>query len=397
LGQFGLFDTLSKIRKSIIKFFLKKVQMLILVFAYSIAKKNKNKRIIIGVTEIANILFNMKYLFKEECVVVCKNGNPFYKKNDYDIDMTKRKYAKYFVAPFVLGKLSKNANFFIYLWNDGFLYNRELDFKFLKKHNIPIVCFFLGDDIRSRKLFLNYCKSIKFNTYVEYDRPELFLSDVYDDEKKLLAKQADKYATIIFSYRFDQCSYLKGKQYYFPLPINKLRYFFDNEKFNNRPLRVVHAPSSPILKGTPIVRSVVRKLKNEGYNFQYIELIHVPNEVVIQELRQSHIVLNQFYTLLPGIFGHEAMATGNAVLMSAKSDSYPYQFDNAWLETEDWQLYGNLKYLLDNPDKIVEYARNGYNYMVKNFSRESILNHLGDIFSQKGLFFNGIDTDNNKT
>jgi hypothetical protein len=333
----------------------------------------------------------MKYLFQEDCVVVCKNRNPFYKINNYDIDMGNKKYSKYLIAPFIFGKLAKNAKFFIYLWNDGFLYNREFDFGFLKKHNIPIICSFLGDDIRSRKLFLHYCSSINFNTYVEYDNPELFLSDAYDSKQKALAEQADKYASIVFSYKFDQCSYLKSNQFFFPYIINEALFCFNIKKFNNHPLRIVHAPSAPVLKGTPIVRSVIKQLMSEGYDFQYIELIHVSNETVLQELNRSHIVLNQFYTLITGVFGIEAMATGNAVLMSAKAEGYPYKFNNAWVETEDWQLYGNLKLLLDNPEKIVEYAKNGFDYVTKYFSRKAILNSLKDVFMKNGIAFDAVD------
>lgn len=332
----------------------------------------------------------MKYLFQENCVVVCKNRNNFYETNNYDIDISK-KNSKYFVAPFIFGKLAKNARFFIYIWDDSF-YNRELEFKFLKKHNIPIICSFWGDDIRSRKLFFDYCNSINFNTYVEYDSPELFLSDIYDNKKKALAEQADKYASMVFSHEFDQRSYLKSTQYFFPPVINEALFSFNIKKFNNQPLRIVHAPSNPVLKGTPIVRSVIKQLQHEGYDFQYIELIHVSNETVLRELSRSHIVLNQFYTFITGIFGLESIATGNAVLMSAKSESYPYQFNNAWLETEDWQLYGNLKYLLDNPEKIVEYAKSGFDYVTKNFSREVILDTVKDIFVKNGITLEVVDT-----
>ncbi|MDR2407758.1 MAG: hypothetical protein LBE13_06570 [Bacteroidales bacterium] len=376
--------------KSVLKLILQFIQRAILIFSYSIARREKNKKIIIGVTEIANVLFNMKQLFSEGCVIVCKNRNPFYENNNYDIDISNKKYATHFIAPFVLGKLAKNARFFIYLWCDGFLYNRELDFRFLKSHNIPIICCFLGDDIRSRKRFLNYCNSINFNTYVEYDNPSLYLSNIYDNKKKALAEQADKYASIIFSYKFDQYSYLESGQYFFPPVINET-FFFNFEKFSNRPLRIVHAPSSPVSKGTPIVRSVIKQLKHEGYDFQYIELIYVSNETVIRELNQSHIVLNQFYSLITGIFGLEAMATGNAVLMSAKSEHYPYHFNNAWLETEDWQLYGNLKCLLDNPDKIIEYAKNGYDYITKNFSRDAVLNSIRSVFLKNGVVFDDVN------
>jgi len=378
---------LYKIKKQII-FIIRNIQKIICLFTYNITSKQENK-IIIGVSEIANILYNMKSLFNDKCIIVCKNSNFFYKNNNYDIDLNnKGKILKYFYSAYYLGKLAKNAICFIYLWTDGFLINRESDFKFLKKKNIPIIFNFLGDDIRSRKLYLNYCKSIDFHTYVEYNQPEYFLTDSYDNEKKYLAEQADKYGTIIFSHKIDQYSYIKSDQYFFPPLINNSLFDFNPDKFNNKPLHILHAPTSPVLKGTPIVRSVIKALKKEGYVFNYIELIYKPHEKVIEELKKSHIVLNQFYAIIPGIFGLEAMATGNAVLMSAKANQFPYSFNDAWLETEDWQVYKNLKFLLDNPQNIIEYARNGYDYIKKNFSINAIVNHLNEIFLQHGIKIN---------
>jgi hypothetical protein len=374
--------------KKIITFIKRNIQKIIYLLAYNITLKQE-KKIVIGVSEIANILYNMKSLFNDKCITVCINRNDFYSKNHYDIEFIRKKHFFYslFYA-YYLGKLAKNAICFIYLWIDGFFINRENDFIFLKKKNIPIVFNFLGDDIRSRKLYLNYCKSTNFNSYVEYNQPELFLSDSYDNEKKRLAEQADKYGTIIFSHKIDQYSYIQSYQQFFPPLINNSIFYFSLDKFDKKPLNILHAPSSPIIKGTQIVRSVIKSLQKEGYIFNYIEIINKPHEEVINELKKSHIVLNQFYAFIPGIFGLEAMATCNAVLMSAKSDQFPYQFNNAWLETEDWQVYKNLKFLLDNPNKIIKYKKNGYEYIKKNFSNNAIINHLNDIFIQHGIKIN---------
>jgi len=373
--------------KKIIKFIIYESQKLITSFIYSLTSK-KEKKIVIGVSEIADILYNLKSLFKEDCIVVCKNNNRFYMQNNYDIDISKKNRVKQCIlSAYYLGRLAKNAKYFIYLWSDGFLLNREMDFRFLKKRSVPIICSFLGDDIRSRKLFLKYCNSIIFNSYVEYDNPGIFLSDLYDVEKRRLADQADRYADIVFSHKQDMVSYLKSEQYFFPPIIDEKLFFLNREKFDKMPVRVVHAPSSPVLKGTPLVRSVIKMLKNEGFDFIYIELINVSHEEVINELKKSHIVLNQFYSFIPGVFGLEAMASCNAVLMSAKSDQFPYPFNNAWFETEDWQLYYNLKLLLQNPEKIFEYAKNGYEYMTKNFTVEAIREHLSKIFEENGLSF----------
>jgi len=383
-----MLSKIKKIIKNIIGFSKRNIQKLICSFTYNITPKQE-KKIIIGVSEIANILYNMKSLFNDKCIIVCKNSNVFYKKNHYDIDLSRKgKLLKCLYSSYYFGKLAKNAICFIYLWTDGFLINRENDFKFLKKKNIPIVYNFLGDDIRSRKLYLDYCKSINFNTYVEYNQPEYFLSDSYDKEKKQLAEQADKYGTIIFSHKIDQYSYIKSNQYFFPPLINNSIFYFNPDKFNNKPLNILHAPSSPVIKGTQIVRSVIKALQNEGYIFNYIELIDKPHEEVIEELKKSHIVLNQFYAFIPGIFGLEAMATGNAVLMSAKADQFPYPFNKVWFETDDWQVYKNLKYLLDNPQEIIEYAKNGYDYIKNNFSNDAIISHLNNIFLQQGIRIN---------
>jgi hypothetical protein len=372
------------------RFIIKKIILCIQILLVNITFKfcpKKQQKIIIGVTEIANFLYNLKSLFNEECITVCKNRNTYYKNNKYDFDITKEiRIIKFIFSAILLGLLAKNSNFFIYLWTDGFLLNREADFKFLKRHNIPIICCFLGDDIRSRKLFLDFCKRKNFNTYVEYDKPDFFLSDIYDNEKKSIAEQADKYASIIFSHKTDQYSYIQSEQYFFPPVINEKIFSFNIEKFNRKPFKIVHAPSLPVLKGTPLVRSVVKQLIRKGYEFQYVELINKPNTDVIKELIQSHIVLNQFYTFIPGIFGLEAMATGNAVLMSAKSKYFPYKFNDAWIETEDWQLYENLKYLLDHPNKIFEYAKKGYEYITTNFSSTAIRLYLKNIFIQNEIY-----------
>jgi hypothetical protein len=370
--------------KNILKKVISRFQIMLAMISFIITPRKKNLHVI-GVTEQCSILLNLKSLFNNDSVVVCINKDPFV-RYDYDIDISGESFAKkYCLSGFLFGKLAKNARSFIYLWSDGFTLNRESEFKFLYKHKIPIICIFIGSDIRSRKLFLEYCRKIDFNTYVEYDKPEIFLSDKYDAFNQTLAAQADKYASIIFSHPIDQMSYLKSKQWHFPVIIDRNLFSFNEKKFLKMPVKILHAPSSPVLKGTPLVRSVVKMLKSEGYDFLYKELINVPHEDVIMELNKSHIVLNQFYTILPGVFGLESMATGNAVLMSAKVDCYPYKFNNAWYETEDWQLYYNLKFLLDHPEKIIEYARNGYEYMIRYFSTEAIKTYLLGVFSENGL------------
>lgn len=48
------------------------------------------------------------------------------------------------------------------------------------------------------------------------------------------------------------------------------------------------SPSNPFVKGTSLVRAAIKKLQVEGYDFEYIELQKMPNEVVLEHLNISY-------------------------------------------------------------------------------------------------------------
>ena len=67
---------------------------------------------------------------------------------------------------------------------------------------------------------------------------------------------------------------------------------------NIRPL-IIHAPSKPKFKGTDIIREAIQEVKDEGYDFDYEELIEVPNTHVLEKIQQCHFVINQLYSDTP--------------------------------------------------------------------------------------------------
>lgn len=184
---------------------------------------------------------------------------------------------------------------------------------------------------------------------------------------------ADRYADLVFSLKKGQVSYLKKS-------VDKFMYMIDDDILNasqfelnkKTKIKIVHAPSNPVLKGTPLVKAAIKKLKVEGYTFEYIELQNYSNEEVLSILNESHIVLNQFYADMPGVFGIEAMAKKNAVLMSADYENIPVNGKEPWMRTKYWEVYDNLKYLLDNPKKIEVYAQEGYEFIENNYTEEKV-------------------------
>ena len=117
-----------------------------------------------------------------------------------------------------------------------------------------------------------------------------------------------------------------------------------------------------------------KKLKLEAYDFEYVELVGVSNLEVLDYLNKSHIVLNSFYGLgtTLGLFAIEAMAHYNCLLTSydeASSHEVPFlkELGEACVNTKYWEIYDQLKFLLEHPDQIQQIAKKGYNYTYNNF------------------------------
>ena len=313
---------------------------------------------------------------------------------DYFINIS-NKYLSYFYrviyGPILLGYLSNKHSHFWYIWSTGFLIDRDYEFKFLKLKNKKIVCMFVGDDIRSLNLTIKYANENNIDIYANYyelQNPYL-LSNEYDLSKKLLAQSADKYGDVIFNHTMCQISYLKSKQYSWPYMYDKSKFIKNNHKYRNMDIiKIVHAPSNSINKGTQLVRASIKKLQIEKYAIEYVELQNMSNQVVLNHLKSAHIVLNQFYTFTPGLFGIEAMANHCAVLMSADPSietGLPQDSKDAWLITKYWEVYDNLKYLLDNPEKIKYYADRGYDFAYKHYTYEAASEYINKVLKENGV------------
>jgi len=345
---------------------------LLYFFDFIFKYKIKKYIFVVGVDEIANCTFYFKKAFHNEAVSVNFTQNKFYQNNKYDYSLgIKNIYLRYlikiFYGPYLLAKLANQSEVFVYFWSTGFCLERELDYKFLKYKNKKIVCIFVGDDVRSRKLTKEFFDEKEEDHFINY-----IINSKNENSVKRVAYLAEKYSDIIFSPRKVQLSYLKESIDFFMYMVDD-NIFHKGSKLNlNDRIKVLHAPSNPTVKGTALVRAAVKKLKVEGYDFEYIELMNRPNSEVLANLESSHIVLNQFYAAMPGVFGIESMAKYNAVLMSPDYENLPDGSKNAWVRTKYWEIYDNLKYLLDNPSKIDEYAKNGYEFVKNNYTEEKV-------------------------
>lgn len=342
-----------------------------------------------GLEENAGILHHATRAFPGSLSVKV-NRNHFY-EHPYDVDLSRlSRPLRLLVGPIVLGRMAARVHTMFYVGGSGFLINadgREGEFRFLREHGIRIICQFTGSDVRSYELLTEVGRLLDrdvVTTYQAYTAP--VVSTAREEERrKLIAASADRHADLIFNPSTDQAAHITRTT----LPF--LHFFPDDdisehpEKWSShvsRPL-VVHAPSSPFIKGTPLVRAAVKALREEGHDFEYLELRNLPNSEVREILREAHIVLNEFYAFVPGVLGVEAMASNAVLLTSADPDIEPTLGEDArqaWVVTPYWRIKDHLMAVLENPDGWRVQADRGTqwtrNHCSASACRATVLSHL---------------------
>jgi hypothetical protein len=279
-------------------------------------------------------------------------------------------------GPWLLGRLATRARGFIYVGADGFLPagldDRVAEFSFLARRGKLIVCLFTGTDIRSPKLMQELEEQLgepNIATWLRAVAPG-YDSTAYDEAKRRVGAVASRFADLVITAAVDQRGYLD-------VPTEPFRYFHpdaevldDLSKFDApERITVVHAPSSPVIKGTQLVRAAVSALRAEGYDFEYVELTGVANSVVRENLLRAHIVLNEFYAYVPGVFAVEAMAAGCAVITRADETietDLPTGSNAAWFVTRHSEVERHLRRLLDDHSLARAYAERGRDWVRQN-------------------------------
>jgi glycosyltransferase involved in cell wall biosynthesis len=339
---------------------------------------------VVGVEEIASMVRQLADVLPRSTTVVF-GDHPFY---DFHYDHAPvahpgrlgRAWDIVVRRPLLFARLASEARGFVYVGARGFLASaggtRAPEFRFLRRRGVRICCYFTGSDIRS----LVRLEALERETGVpnlssrfRLVNPETFLP-VYDEQRRRTAADADAFADVVYSASVDQLSYLAR-------PTEPFLYLLPEHAFaepspppRSERLVVLHAPSSPIVKGTEFVRDAVRRLRDEGHDFDYVELSKVPHTEVTAALRRADIVLNQFFAYMPGVFGVEALAAGCAVMMSADGRVEPDLApgaNEAWLVTRHDEIVENLRSLLTDRDRIDELAERGWRWARRYASAEA--------------------------
>jgi len=318
-----------------------------------------SKRIFIGLTEAAGYCNNLMRGFKQlglKCSFIDLSKN-FYEFGNED-SINNRKFSiKLFFKPYLHRLINKKTSssiiriskilrsllkFFLFLWVifkfDIFIFS--CNSTFLNFYDLPILSFFkkkiiylsLGSDSRPQYLngtALNELLVIKdYNSGDKkkyYKNLDKFIKSI--SIKKKTIKRIEKYADVLVNH--PTSGYFHERPFVlvlalglpFDVSVNsqnrKKRNYFKNGSNSDVKVRIVHAPSQPISKGTPQIREAIKNLKKKGYVIDFIEIIGKPHHFVLEMLKDCDFVIDALYSDSPlGMLGVEAAFFGKPTVAS---------------------------------------------------------------------------------
>ena len=290
----------------------------------------KQIRIFIGVVEVAGYYGNLAFALRERgysVTVVGAASHVFeYKSNSNENPFIIRLYDKLLKASALKKLTNKRAishqikkkifafltrllKLVIFLWvtpnHDVFIFGfgssflpGNLDLPILKFINKKVICN-IAHGSEARPPYINGAYVNNLSNPITKD--ELSLIKKLSKTTKRRCSTIEKYADIVIGAPLTSHFLEKPFINIFHLGLIFRELSADNTENDNQALnvRILHCPSNPTVKGTSLIRHVIKSLKNKGHKIDFIELINKPNSTVIEELNICDFVVDQAYSDFP--------------------------------------------------------------------------------------------------
>jgi glycosyltransferase involved in cell wall biosynthesis len=190
------------------------------------------------------------------------------------------------------------------------------DLPLLKLFNKKIIFVFFGTDTRPAYISGNLISS---NVMVN-DNPDN-LEFIYANclEKKKLISKVEKYSDFIVNHPptslFHSKPFILWSVLGFPFWKGKMKLESTQKDDIKQVIRILHAPSNPLTKGSYIIEEAIANLKLKGYPIDFVKITNRPNKEVLSEISKCDLVIDELYSDIPlGGLGTEAAFFGKPTI-----------------------------------------------------------------------------------
>jgi glycosyltransferase involved in cell wall biosynthesis len=281
----------------------------------------------------------------------------------YDINNSKNDPIK------IAEKLMLEYDLFHFHFGTSLMPNHS-DLPLLKKLGKTTIMHHWGSDVRI------YSKAYKNNPYVKVKKT---------NEKKITKKLKffSEYISHCIVSDFELYYYVKEfyeNVHFIKQAIDLKKYKVNYKKINNDKITIVHAPTSPEIKGTKYIVDAIELLKKE-YNIEFKLVKGLSHSEAKKIYREADLIIDQLLLGSYGLFSIEAMAMGKPVvtwISDFMKEKYPD--DLPIISANPDSIKNKLKYILENRDMLLEIGKNGRKYIEKHHDKEKVVKNLINLY-----------------
>jgi hypothetical protein len=184
------------------------------------------------------------------------------------------------------------------------------DLALLKRAGKRVVVTFEGSD----------CRSSRAAELTEDRHSREVLEELYparrDDAKRRTVEALDRHVDAIFALTPDLLDHLPSRTVYVPQasvdPTELSPPAIRSDE--RRPLRIVHAPSDRLTKGSGFLIEAVEQLRAEGLQVELQLVERMPHDRALELVAEADVIVDQLIIGWYGVVSVEAMALGKPVL-----------------------------------------------------------------------------------
>jgi hypothetical protein len=253
-----------------------------------------------------------------------------------------------------------------------------LDLAYFKAKGCTVIMNFRGTELRSPTKFAEL-NPYAYSEEDPYGFARKFTDDSQAEMKARLSAIVDRMCVVDAELR----SYAPDATVIPRVLMGDWRPQFEEAGGPGRPVRIVHAPSRPGIKGTTAVKAAVETLRSEGFEIDFVLVQNMSHAEAVRTYQSADIIVDQLRIGWYGVLAVEAMALGKATVAYIREDLVPAFEDGLPVVTANPDtITAELRRLIEDENYRRSMGRAARAYFEKTHAPEVVLRTLEALYDE---------------
>lgn len=333
-----------------------------------------NMKVLQGVWDIGNQMYTIARGLSAMGVyakTLCYHPNYLKYESDYVMDIEKAQDQK--TAVLQTRKFAEQliSQFDIFHFHFGSTLTLDYsDLPVLKRLGKKMTAHYWGSEVRM------YSKAVKINPYIK-------VKQTNEDMLKHWLDKMSNYVGHCIVGDYELYEYVKDFFDYahvIPALIDISKYIPKSDQQSNEKFLIVHAPTSPVIKGSQYIVNAINELKPK-YDFEFKLIQGMSHEEAKKIYQQADLIVDELHCGTYGLLTVETMAMAKPVITWVTDymrEKYPPELPV--ISANPDTVKAKIEYAINNREMLTELGQKGRSYVEKYHDMNKVVPQIIDVY-----------------